>query len=103
MSGCLSEIERLILAQLLVQDLHEIAAVIIGPAIVEADHHIALLRKPLIPPAGAELVVNLLRSGAAVDRENNGIAARPIEGKRLDDAAIDLHTIRCREGKHFRR
>src|SRR5258706_4331484 len=50
--GRFAEVERLVFAEMLVHDFHERAAVVICPAVVDADDDVALLRQPLRPATG---------------------------------------------------
>ena len=49
----LGEVVALVLAELFVDDLHEVAAVVVGAAIVHVDDDVAVLREPLLPAADA--------------------------------------------------
>ena len=88
---------------MLVDDLHERAAVVVGAAVVDADDDVALLRQPLRPAACCELIVDLLRARSAVDVEDDGVALVGIERNRLDDAAVYSGAVGCRERENLGR
>ena len=90
-------------AEVLVDHLHECAAVVVGAAVVQAHHDVALLREPLGPAAGRELVVHLLRAWPAVNREDHRIALRRIERHRLHHRAVEPHRIGRGEAEQLHR
>jgi hypothetical protein len=50
----------LVFTELLVDDFHEVAAVVVRAAIVDVDDDVAFLGEPLLPAGGVELIVDAL-------------------------------------------
>ena len=86
----------LVLPQLAVGHVPEVAAAVTGAARVHAHHHIASLRHQLVPQvvAAAPLVQHLVAVGAAVLRHQYGPCAAAVETRWRDAPGVQLQAIR---------
>src|SRR5690606_11524293 len=86
----------LVVTQVQVRDLLEVAAPSSRAAVVDTDHDDAALGEQLVPQVAASApgVRHGLRAGAAVHVEQRCVPARRIEVGRLDHPAVQRNAVR---------